>query len=368
MQLAERDSGDWGGWLATFLRSCSAGLPLLVIGLLAACGSDSGGEQTQSSDVQSMASDLAGTVVVAGLDGPTQLALAPDGTWYVAQLAGGENDGTGQVLRFDPDALAAEPAVVLDGLDKPTGVAVFGGDLWVMERDRLLRSNLDGGGLRVVLDNLVSNGRSEGSLSVDGDRLLFDTSGTLSAMTATPVDPASSSGVLWSVDENEEVAPVAWGFKHAYAQARTADGTLWTTELADGRYDGVAAVDELVAVTEAADHGWPRCVGDNRAVAEHGGDEAGCADVPGSQAVFPSGSTPTGLAVSPWDPEVLLVALWLAGEVVAVSTADQLTLPVAPVVVYSAAGQPQGLTVDGDRVLLVDHARGEVVALTEPES
>ena len=113
-----------------------------------------------------------------------------------------------------------------------------------------------------------------------------------------------------------------------------------------------------MAVTPGADHGWPRCVGDNRPVAEYGGTEQVCADVPRSLAVFPAGATPTSVVVAPWDPTLLLVALWNEGQVVAVSTttADS-------GVVYGGAEHPQHLTVDGDRVLLTDHVAGRILAL-----
>ena len=39
--------------------------------------------------------------LVTGLRGPTQMTFGPDGRFYVAQLAGGENSGTGEVLRVD---------------------------------------------------------------------------------------------------------------------------------------------------------------------------------------------------------------------------------------------------------------------------
>ena len=38
----------------------------------------------------------------------------------------------------------------------------------------------------------------------------------------------------------------------------------------EGRFDGEPPADELVAVEPGVDHGWPRCVGDNRPVAEYG--------------------------------------------------------------------------------------------------
>jgi len=340
--------------------------PTLICALLLATGC----VDDQPSIGGGGADSLVGEVVVEGLAGPTQLVIDDDGSWWVAQLAGGENDGTGQVVRLDPDALDAEPEVILDGLDKPTGVALFAGELWVMERNRLTRGPIDGavdGSDRtVVADDLPSNGRSEGTLTADGDRLLYDTSGRLEPDgTATP-----GSGTLWAVtvvaDATAEISTVAAGFKHAYAHARTDDGTLYATEIGDGRYDGEPALDELVPVVEGVDHGWPRCVGDNRAVVEYGGTEAGCAEVPGSLALFAAGATPTSVVAAPWDPELLLVALWNKGQVVAVSsTAGD---PAAFDVVYTGAEHPQHLTVDGDRVLLTDHVAGRVVALTNPSS
>ncbi len=340
--------------------------PALVGPLVACVGLATGCVEDDPSIVRSDGG-LVGEIVVEGLVGPTQLIIDDDGSWLVAQLAGGENDGTGQVVRLDPDELDTPPVVILGGLDKPTGVALFDGDLWVMERNRLTRGSVDGaadGADRVVVaDDLPSNGRSEGTLTVDGDRLLYDTSGALEA----DGTPAAGSGILFAVtiddDGAAQISEVATGFKHAYAHARTDDGALYTTEIGDGRYDGERPLDELVSVTEGADHGWPRCVGDNRPAVEYGGTDAACADVPRSLAVFPAGATPTSVVASPWNPEVLLVALWNEGEVVAVSATGGDSAAVE--VVYSGAAHPQHLTVDGDRVLLTDHVSGRIVALRE---
>ena len=310
---------------------------------------------------------LRADVLVEGLAGPTQLIVDDDGFWWVAQLAGGENDGTGQVVRVDPGAPDDPPEVMLEGLDKPTGVALFAGELWVMERDRLTRGPIDGSvdgtDRLVVADELPTNGRSEGTLTVDGDRLLFDTSGRLESNGT----PAEGSGILWAASPDDEITEVATGFKHAYAHVRTDDGTLYTTEIGDGRYDGERPLDELVPVTPGIDHGWPRCVGDNRPVAQYGGTVSGCADVPRPLAVFGAGATPTSVVVAPWDPAVLLVALWNEGRVVAVPV-DASTVPVdgnGYETVFDGVEHPQHLTVDGDRVLLTDHVAGRILALED---
>lgn len=328
----------------------------LLAALTGACVADEPGS-TSSSDVDRFEA-APFEVVVSGLSFPTQVAVAPDGRWFVVQLAGGENDATGEIVVVDAtDGSIGAP--VLTGLDKPTGVAVFDGRLWVQERRSLSAAELDGSGRVVAVDDLAFNGRSSGSLTVDGDRLLFATTGSLRNRTDAPLDPASSSGVLWAVDARGDVAPVAWGFKNAYAQARTPDGTLWTSEIADGVYDGEVARDEIVAVVEGSDHGWPHCVDDGRPVEEFGG---GCDGVPSSLALFERGATPTSIVASPWEDGELLVSLWVTGEVVALSSDDG-----SVSVVFDGIAHPQQVFVDEGRVFVVDFDDGRILELSPPQ-
>lgn len=300
-------------------------------------------------------------VVVDGLDRPTQFAVTED-AWYVAQLNGGEADARGQVLRLDPDDLNAPPTVLLDGLEKPTGVAVFAGDLWVMEERRLTRGPVDGGARTVVIDEMAFNGRSQGTLTVDGERLLFDTSGSTRVGTGSGGTPADNSGVLWAITADGAIENLGWGFKHAYAQVRDDDGVLWSTEMSDGSYDGERAADEIVAVVEGANHGWPACVDDNRPVTESGVDRP-CDGVPRSQVTFAPGATPTGLAVAPWDRSQLVVALWVEQRIVALS-ADPTDAMTGTSLVTDALQRPHHLIADGDRLLVTDHEAGTIVAIT----
>ena len=298
-------------------------------------------------------------VVVDGLRGPTQFLVMADGSHLVAEINGGENDGDGRVVQVDS---GGTHTVVLSGLDKPTGIALVGQELWVMERDRLTRGPI-GGDRVVVAEDLPNNGRSEGTLTVLPDgRVLFDTSG--SKRGSTVVD---GSGRLFTVDPNDAAAgPVEYasGFKHAYAHAVDESGTVWTTEMTDGRFDELPAADEVVAVVPGEDHGWPRCVGDNRAASEFGGTVELCAEVPSSQAVFAPSATPTGLAVSPFSPETLWVALWNERRVVAV-TADPSERPAPIGDVLTGLDRPQHLVVDGSDVLLSDFGAGTILRIAE---
>ncbi|MEM9465515.1 MAG: PQQ-dependent sugar dehydrogenase [Actinomycetota bacterium] len=327
------------------MRRCLAAVAIVGL-LVAGCGGD---DPTDAFSTE---------VVVDGLDRPTQLAIADD-AWFLAQLNGGEDDATGQVLRLDPAALDVAPVVVVDDLAKPTGVAVFADELWIMEERRLTRGPLDGTDREVVLDELAFNGRSEGTLTVDGDRLLFDTSGSTRIGTGPGGSPTEISGALWAVSADGTIEQVAWGFKHAYAHVRSDDGVLWTTEMSDGSYDGVPARDEIVAVAEGANHGWPSCVDDNRPVVESGVD-APCDGVPASLVTFEPGATPTGIAIAPWDPEVLVVALWVEQRLV--------TLPASgdepPSLLTDVLERPQHIVADGDRLLVTDHEAGTIVAVS----
>lgn len=297
-------------------------------------------------------------VVAEGLIGPTQIAPDGAGGFVVAELAGGEREGTGRILHLD--ALPGERTVLVDGLLTPTGVTVADGWLWVMERRTLSVAPVgDPADRRTVLDDLAFNGRSQGTVSpVPGGGILFDTSGTLDGNRL-----AEGSGILWYLaDPSAAPEPWATGFKHAYAHAPLDDGTWLVTEIADGRLDGEVPPDELVVVAEGQDGGYPHCVGNRTPVAELGGTPGRCAGSVGSAALLEPGSTPTGVVVAPWDPRLALVALWNRGEVVAVRF-DPQGAPHEPVVVLGGLARPQHLLVDGDRVLVTDHGSGTVVAL-----
>jgi glucose/arabinose dehydrogenase len=295
-------------------------------------------------------------VLADGFDRPTQIVPAGDGRLLVAQLAGAEGDGTGEIVAFAPSDPDAREVLFTD-LDKPTGIVAVGETIWVMQRNSLWRGSITGGGLSVVLDDLPFNGRSEGTLTETPDgRVLFDTSGTL-----RDGQVVEGSGALWMIDDAGIPELVASGFKHAYAHTFATDGALWTTEISDGSYDGTAAMDELIPVEFGVDHGWPSCVGDNRPVARYGGSAASCAAVPSSAAVFEPGATPTSVAIAPWDPDVLLVALWNRGEVVAVDVSER--FPVEPRTFLTGIAHPQHLLVFEGRLLVVDHDGGRVLAV-----
>jgi glucose/arabinose dehydrogenase len=119
-------------------------------------------------------------VLVEGLQGPTQMIVGPTGRLWVAQLAGDENAGDGQVVAVD--LATGEQTILLDGLVKPVGIALLDSHLWIMARNDLLQAAIDAGdqvgAVEPVLAGLPFNGRSNGVLTVTPTgKLLYETSG-----------------------------------------------------------------------------------------------------------------------------------------------------------------------------------------------
>lgn len=318
--------------------------------------------------------------LIHGLPGPTQLAWHPDGRLLIALLGeGGEGSETGRIVAVDLSSAATEggtrrpePDVLVDGLDTPTGLAVAGDTLWIMERTRLVTAPLAGGATTIVRDDLPTNGRSNGSLTVLADgRLLFDTSGRQTDGVAE-----EGSGVLWSLDPTDPEAaelPALVGMKHAYATAEDGRGGLLVTEIGDGRYDGERPPDEVVALPDldaadapVADGGWPQCIGDRLPVAEHGGTPERCADTLRSLTLFEPSATPTGIAVAPWDDTRAVVALWVPGDLVEIPIEPGPgpdDAPVGGTVIAAGLDGPQHLLADRWQLLVSAHRQGAILAV-----
>ena len=234
--------------------------------------------------------------------GPTQF-FVDDNTLWIAQLNGGEGAAEGQVLQID--LATGKETTVLENLDKPTGIALLDDVLWVATRDELLRAPLDHlEAVDVVLTGLPNNGRSNGTLTVTPNgTLLYEVSGRRS-------NP--DSGRLYEYDPATGQSRIlATGLKNAYAHAFDENGRLWMTEIADGTLDDVTYPGEINLLVDGADFGWPTCYGQELVGTD-------CDGTRPAVKVLPENSTPTGIAISPFTADTLIVALWLTGEVIEV--------------------------------------------------
>lgn len=292
------------------------------------------------------------TVIIDGLNGPTQFVDGPAGSLLIAQINGDENAMLGQILIVDP--ASKKRSVLFRGLDKPTGVAWTGGHVWIMERRRLVRAAWEGpgtepGSLETMVDDLPFNGRSEGTLTVTPDqRLLYETTGSIEG--GKVVD---GSGVLWVFDpETKRSSKIAVGLKNAYAHAFFPDGQLATVEIGDNI--DAAPVDELNVVpygqTGPVQFGWPECPGDTT-----------CSKVISPLTTFEPHATPSGVAI---DAKYAYVTLFVSGEVRKVSLTGKQTNAKQSTIASDLKG-PHTIALRPDGALWVsEHLANRIVAIT----
>ena len=312
---------------------------------------------------------FAAEVLVEGLVGSTQMAKGPRGRLWAAQMAGDENAGMGQVLVIDLER--NERIVAVDGLLKPTGIALLGGYLWIAVKRDLLRVPLDEEGVpgpaETVLDSLPFDGRSSGTLTVSPQRkLIFETSGARFGGT-----PVQGSATLWQLDPAypHEPEPLATGLRSAYGHTFDAAGRLWVTEIGRDLVNGAAPPDELNLIASGSDYGWPQCYGAQQPALNYGGAQVRCLATRSPTALFAPGAEPTSVAVSPWDDDALLVALRGEGAVVRVRLHGQGDAVVGEVEPFiKGLARPQHLLVwDEDSLLVSDAGTGRIYRIyTEP--
>ncbi len=304
-------------------------------------------------------------VAVEGLQAPTQMTRGPQGRLWVAQMAGDENAGTGQVMVIDVES--GERNVVVEGLLKPTGIALLDGDLWIATKRELLRASLElvdeegvAGSVEAVLSDLPFDGRSNGTLTITPERMLvFETSGARFGG-----EPTAGSATLWRLDpaKPEEPEALATGLKSAYGHAFDAAGRLWVTEIGADLVNGVAPPDELNLAAAGADFGWPQCYAAQQPALNYGGTQVRCLGTRSPVALFAPHAAPTSVVASPWEPDTLLVALRGKGEIArvrAVYAGDNAQGEVETFV--SGLIRPQHLLAwDEDSLLVSDQATGRV--------
>ena len=351
----------------------ATGLLVGAVALLVGCGpGPTAPDGIEAVDGVEVAEGWAVELVADDFVGPTQVAVTPGGRVLVAHLDGDEGDGTGTVVDLGLDGQGGTRSVVVDGLDKPTGLAVVGEDVLVQTPDALLRYRSGAQVPEELVAGLPNNGRSQGTLTLLPDgRLAFEASGTGSGP-----DPDPRSGVLYAVDPaaepGTEPAVVAVGFKGPYAHALDAAENLYVTEIGDGTYDGERPPDELNVIPagvwraavagegEPYDGGWPDCTGEGDPTEEFGVTAAECAELPAPLATFPPGATPTSVAVTV--DGTVLVALWVEGRVVQVDPDDGTSTDVV-----TGLDGPQHLLAHEDgSVLLTVHGSGQLLRLVAP--
>lgn len=196
---------------------------------------------------------------------PTSVALAPDGTIYVALRHDGivqlrDNDGDGV---FETN-ITFLPAINSAGeYDEFTGVVVSADNrVYISDRGRVtVAEDLDGDGVADIITAIIT-GLPMGRHQIDGlefgpDGLLYITNGSTCDECVESDERAAT--ILTANPDGSNLTIYATGLRNPYDITFDSQGRLWAT---DNGSDGdeapfCATIDELNLIEAGADYGWP---------------------------------------------------------------------------------------------------------------
>jgi glucose/arabinose dehydrogenase len=237
-------------------------------------------------------------IVAEGLDGPRFMAVAADGTTFVAER------GANRVIAIPPGGGA--PVVVQDGLDAPSSVWVDPeGRLLVGETTRAIRLTLgpDGRatGLEVLVPDLPAGGaHTTRTVILGADGRLYIAAGS-SCNVCVEDDPRRAAISVYEAD-GSGARLYAVGLRNAVGLALAppdlvphgdASG-LWATNMGRDHMGDDLPPETVYAIADGMDAGWPRCHAGDLPDPEFGGPDA-CQGVAAPVVEFQAHSAPLAL-------------------------------------------------------------------------
>jgi len=229
--------------------------------------------------------------------GPRFLALAPDGTVYVALT------GAGQVVRLldlNHDGVAESSAVVIRGLTGPHGIAFRGDTLYVAEEDGVKRYDPGVATPVQLVSNLPIGGHSTRSIAFGPDNMMYVSIGSSSNI--NPETDTLRAAVMRYNLSGTGGRVFARGLRNSVGIAfNPTTGALWATNNDRDDIGGsdVAMTDSLPPeriniLLDGKNYGWPQCYLPNRPNPEYSG--ANCSTVTAPAITFTAHSAPLGIA------------------------------------------------------------------------
>ncbi len=239
-------------------------------------------------------------VFAGDLGSPRFMTVDPAGTLLVSI----PRDGRVVALPDrDRDGRADAVVTVADGLDRPHGLAVKDGALWVAETGRVLRFRYDQAALRaadpvIVVPSLPpGGGHWTRTIAFGPDGRLHVSVGS-SCNVCREQDPRRAAIIRYEADGTGEKI-FASGLRNAVGIAfHPVTGVLWATvNERDWRGDDVPP-DYITEVKEGGFYGWPECfVAGGRPVPDdRASRSAGCPPVALPTIEIQAHSAPLGLA------------------------------------------------------------------------
>jgi len=232
------------------------------------------------------------TVAAFGVPNARMLAQSPTGELVLSQHFEGKVVKLGD---HDGDGTTDEIVPILTGLDMPHGLAFVGETLFVAEADRILRLDpwWDGSSARTIADLPGGGHHRTRTLTVGPDGMLYVAIGS-SCDACEEADPLRAA--IWRLDpDGGPLEPYARGLRNAVGITWSPDGSrLWATENERNELGEDVPPDEIVAVRQGGDYGWPACYGD-RVPAPGFGSPERCASTEAPTIQLPAHSAPLGL-------------------------------------------------------------------------
>jgi glucose/arabinose dehydrogenase len=219
-----------------------------------------------------------------GVAGARFLAIGPDGDVYLS------HPRSGRVVRLpdaNHDGAADGIEVVVDGLDRPHGLAFDGRRLYIAENGRVIRVSIgpDGGraeSLTVILPDLPGGGGHWTRTVVldPAKRRLYVSIGS-SCNVCIEEDPRRGSVIRANLDGGDEDV-FARGLRNAVGLAfHPVTRELWATDNGRDMLGDTLPPEEVVDILrEGGDYGWPACYGERILDPDYGNAERCAASIP----------------------------------------------------------------------------------------
>ncbi|HEX9581778.1 MAG TPA: PQQ-dependent sugar dehydrogenase, partial [Gemmatimonadales bacterium] len=231
------------------------------------------------------------SVYAKGLGDVRMMAIGPGGEVYASQSA------QGRIVRIpdrDDDGVADAVTTVVEGLNRPHGLAFRGDTMYVAENHRVVRFDRPGASPRVVVPNLPSDGgHHTRTLVVHGDHLYVSVGSSCNICDER--DQRRAAVVRYRLDGSDATL-FATGLRNSVGLAvHPETGDLWATNNDRDNLGDEVPPDRVNILQEGGFYGWPQCYLPDRTNPEYA-DFRGCGNVIGPAVILPAHVAPLGLA------------------------------------------------------------------------
>jgi glucose/arabinose dehydrogenase len=225
----------------------------------------------------------------SGVDGVRTLDFGPDGKlWAVRSM-------DGAVVRLDPAGDGSAEGV-LDGLNRPYGLAFHGGWVYVGERHRIVRYDAASlSGPEVVIADLPTGGSHwTREIAFGPDDMLYLSVGS-SCNVCEEVDPRRAAVMRYRPDGTGETI-IARGVRNSAGLAfHPETGALWASQNERDALGDDIPDEEINVLTDGDHFGWPYCYGDRVPNPEYADRADFCASTVPPALAMQAHSAPLGM-------------------------------------------------------------------------